>query len=186
MTDLGDPQDRAESLDAEKLTDDDDDAVGALTYPPDRPVAVGEYGTTPAEERVPEALDERVRRDVPDPLDEVTEPSDEELSRIEAEAIDSGLEAAETLAEEQSALDESALDDLDGSGRRVGRLVEPRAEDDPLWTIDIEADAVALSADEDQADLSAEEDAVRLTVDPPLGRLGDGYIDADDVLDDEA
>lgn len=178
MTDLGDPQDRAEALDTEMISDEYDDPEGALVYPPDRPAGVREYGTTAAEERTPEALDERVRRDAPDPLDAVVEPTDEELSTIEAEDLNE-LVAAEEAAERLRELDETALDDLEGSGERVGRLIEPHSEDDPAWSVDIEADAVALRVDEDQADLSAEEEAVHITEAPPFGRLGDGYIEVD-------
>lgn len=186
MTDLGDPQDRAEALDADRISDEYEDAEGALAYPPDRATGVNQYGTTAAEERVPEAPEERARRDTRDPLAEISEPSEEELSRIEAEDVENELVAAEEAAEELSALDDSALDDLDGSGFRVGRLVEPGADDDGEWNEDVEPDAVALRADEDQADLTAEEDAIHLTQDPPFGRLGDGYIDADgDDPDDD-
>lgn len=55
-----DPQDEAEALDSDKLGD---------TYPPDAPLGVEDYGTSPAEERVDEPLEERVARDRPDTLD---------------------------------------------------------------------------------------------------------------------
>lgn len=185
MTDIGDQQNRAEALDEDVVSDEYDDPTGALAYPPDRPVGVREYGTTPAEERIPEALDERVRRDTHDPLEDVTEPSDAELTSIESEEIDNELVATEEAAEELSALDDTALDDLDGSGEPVGRLVEP-ADDDGEWIEDVEPDAVAHAVLEDQVDLSAEEVAIHITDDPPFGRLGDGYITVDNDEDSNA
>jgi hypothetical protein len=40
----------------------DEDALPP-EYPPDRPLGVNQYGTTPQEERVDEPIDERVRRE---------------------------------------------------------------------------------------------------------------------------
>jgi hypothetical protein len=56
-----DPQDEAEAL-------DDDELVGERDFPPERPLAVEDYGTTPAEERVPEPLEEFVKREQADRL----------------------------------------------------------------------------------------------------------------------
>jgi hypothetical protein len=52
-----DPQDQAEALDDDELGGD---------YPPEEPLGVEEYGTTPAEERYDEPLDERVLREEPE------------------------------------------------------------------------------------------------------------------------
>lgn len=52
-----DPQDRAEALDDDRLNDE---------FPPEEPLGVEEYGTTPAEERYDEPHDERVLREEPD------------------------------------------------------------------------------------------------------------------------
>jgi hypothetical protein len=63
---IDDPQDEAEVL-------DDDELAGAREFPPERPFVVNDYGTTPGEERVPESLEEFVRREQPDrirPLDD--------------------------------------------------------------------------------------------------------------------
>ncbi len=43
----------------------DDDKLPA-DFPPDEPVASNDYGVTPAEQRVPEPLEERVKREKPD------------------------------------------------------------------------------------------------------------------------
>ena len=87
MSDVRDDQDVAESVDPDVLPDYDDPA-GNLMYPPDVPMGVQEYGTTAAEERVDEPLEERVAREVPDTLDAVGEPGEETIARIEGENIE--------------------------------------------------------------------------------------------------
>jgi hypothetical protein len=173
----GDDQYTAEITDSEILSDDSDDSEGALDYPPDRFQGVNQYGTTPQEERVDEPLDERISRDTPDPLDEIDEPTPEQLAALERESLEDA--AATDLAiqdrgtGESSGDDDTALDDLDDE-EPVGRLVEPGAEDDGVYFEDEEADLVAHSVGE-QRDLSAEEAAVHLTGDPPMGDLAGGY-----------
>lgn len=65
---MSDPQDSAEALDSDKIDDDVDDEAVAEVYPPDRPVGVGEWGTTADEERRPEPLADFVQREEPDPV----------------------------------------------------------------------------------------------------------------------
>ena len=73
MSDLepsdSDPQDEAESLDVEEISDDSDDPEGDLAYPPDHLVGVNQYGVTEGEERVDEPLDERISRETPEVFD---------------------------------------------------------------------------------------------------------------------
>lgn len=52
-----DRDDVSERLDDDKLPAD---------FPPDEPLASNDYGVTPQEQRVPEPLDERVRREKPE------------------------------------------------------------------------------------------------------------------------
>jgi hypothetical protein len=134
----------------------------------DRPLGATAYGTTPAEERIPEPLDERLRREQPDPLDEIDEPDAEELIAIEAE---------ELLGDDDvdGPVDPLDVDEEIARERAIGRLVGPGADDDGEDLEDDEAEAVALRVDED--DLTAEEEAVHLTDDPPYGEPGDGYVD---------
>src|SRR5262245_35187694 len=126
MTDLGDTQDQAESLDPEVLPDYDD-AEGALEYPPDTPEGVSDYGTTAAEERTDETLEERVRREVPDPLDEIEEPDERALFQIEAEQAEralygDALDDVATPEDEDTELEDlDDPDDRDGQGQ-IGRL----------------------------------------------------------------
>ena len=70
---MSDPQDVAEALDADKIDDSADDEVIPDVYPPDRPLAVGDWGTTADEGRRPEPLGQFVRREEPDPLREALE-----------------------------------------------------------------------------------------------------------------
>ncbi len=72
-------QDRAESLDDDKLGDE---------YPPEEPLGIDEYGTTPAEERWDEPIAERVEREEPDVM-----PAEDE--GVELVAPDEGRQADE-------------------------------------------------------------------------------------------
>jgi hypothetical protein len=181
MTDAHDEQEIAEAFDPDALTlgDEDtyDDPEGELAYPPDRLLGARDYGTTIAEERVDEPLEERLRRETHDPLDDIDEPEPDELVAIEAEDLIGVDDDVLVLVEELDVDDEIARE------RAVGRLVGPGAEDDAEDLPDDEPDAIASIVDEE--DLSAEEDAVHLTDDPPFGDAGDGYVDEDEDLDDE-
>ena len=75
---MSDPQDIAEATDADKIDDDGDDAVIPDVYPPDRPMAVGDWGSTAEEERRPEPLGDFVRREEPDPLRDALDQAAEE------------------------------------------------------------------------------------------------------------
>lgn len=57
---MADEQQRAEATDDDKLPAD---------YPPDRPLAGDDYGTTGAEQEWDEPLAERVQREVPDRIE---------------------------------------------------------------------------------------------------------------------
>ncbi len=85
---MRDEQDQAEALDEDELRIDedvfDDDPAHDLNDPPMRAVGVHEYGLTAAEEEVDEPLEERVRRENPDPLVEELEAELEE-DELEAE-----------------------------------------------------------------------------------------------------
>lgn len=54
-----DEQDEAEELDDDRIVGD---------YPPERPLGAEDYGTTEAEERIDEPLEEEVAREEPDQL----------------------------------------------------------------------------------------------------------------------
>jgi hypothetical protein len=63
---MTDPQDVAESLDDDELSDDHEDPAGDLEYPPDHLVGVNQYGVTAGEERTDEPIDERISRETPE------------------------------------------------------------------------------------------------------------------------
>jgi hypothetical protein len=91
---IDDPQDEAEAL-------DDDELAGAREFPPERPFVVDDYGTTPAEERVPEPLEEFVRREQPDrirPLD------DDEWFDVDETERDFATELEAPLPAEEAAI----------------------------------------------------------------------------------
>lgn len=148
-----DDQDRAENVDSETLSDVDDDPEGSLAFPPDQPLGVEEYGTRASEERVDEPLDERLRRELPDPYPSAGDRDDPELIRLELGDDDGDDEGDE------------GDDDLDRRAP-IGRLVDPGAVDDAYDLDDQESDAVADLSEE--GDLSAEEAAVHLTGAPPF------------------
>ena len=167
MSEPRDAQDVAESLDPDALRDYED-PEGNVQYPPDKPMGVDQYGTTAAEERVDELLEERVGREIADPLDDIDEPDVDTMREIEAEAIDpypaiDGRLAAQLGEPPLSPDSRSTLDDdrLDENRPRVGRLLAPGG-DDPLLH-DNESDAIARDVD-DTTDLSAEEAAIHLVV----------------------
>ncbi len=147
MSECGDPQDLAEALDDDKVTDRDDRdgwVESGTEYPPDRPMGVNAYGITAQEDKIDEPLDERVAHEQPDPL---------------VEELDRAADFADR--------DDNDYDDV--LGQEVGKLV---GEDG--WGDD-EAEAVGQAVG-DEDDLSAEESAVHVTADPAMDPLGDGYI----------
>jgi hypothetical protein len=85
---MSDEQDWAEALDEDELRIDDDvfddDPAREMNDPPMRAMGVHEYGITAAEEEFDEPLEERVRRETPDPL----------LVELEREEEEDELEAA--------------------------------------------------------------------------------------------
>ncbi|HEU5150400.1 MAG TPA: hypothetical protein VFU19_07885 [Iamia sp.] len=79
-------QNRAEDLDDDKLGGD---------YPPEEPLGADEYGTTAAEERWDEPLEERLAREEPD----VLPPEDDSLELVQPdEGAHTDVEPAEVAA----------------------------------------------------------------------------------------
>ncbi len=104
-----DSQDEAEALDSDKLGD---------VYPPDRPLGVDQYGTTAAEERVDEPLEERIARDRPDGPD----PDRTEVDLVAEPEIDT---EAQLLGEEADADPRLAEPDEDDAPERLGAAEVP-------------------------------------------------------------
>jgi hypothetical protein len=105
---MNDPQDVAESLDEDELSNDDDDPVGDLQYPPDHLTGANQYGVTAGEERTDEPIDERISRETPEsgPAEE----RDAEVGRLVEDGDD--LNATEAPQRDLSA-EESAVHRVD-------------------------------------------------------------------------
>lgn len=182
---MSDPQDRAEALDGDKFDVDDNPDVEP-EFPKDEPLGVEEYGLTAAEERWDEPVEEREERESPDPLaaeldrevreddrDRARVSLEAELDRVEAELDDDTRDAARAAGPVRARGDGESLD-TPLESEEVGRIVEPGTDEDAGDFIDEEADSVGHAEPAD--DLSAEEEAMHLTDDPPMGRLGGGYV----------
>ena len=80
---MPDPQDVAEALD-EETTGLDPDAPQLEDFPPDRPMAVLDRGTTLREQQLGESVAQRASREEPDPLREaLDQEADEAVARDE-------------------------------------------------------------------------------------------------------
>lgn len=126
--------DLSEVLDQDKLAGD---------YPPDEPVGSFEYGVTPQEQRIPEAIAERAGREVPDFHERPagsTETSEAQAGRLVAP--DEGIRP-----DEES---EMVADELDG----------PAPHDLPVGDVGTGDSSSYDVATELAPDLSAEEAAV--------------------------
>ena len=167
---MSDPQDIAESLDDDKVDDDDDYAEErGGDFPPDRPYGVDRMAMTPAEEAFPEPAGLRASREVPDPLAvELDRRADELASETPG---GHGTPLDDDLATEDERLaDDPELGDRGIEDDDVDRLVATS----PL----LGDDEPALVAGEVESldDETAEEQAIHTTSDPPL-RAGDSYLE---------
>ena len=163
--------DSSSETDIERTTDgvelgaysvDDEDQPGAESFlldrglddpldegysPPEKPRGVEAFGTTAAEEREGETLEQRLRQEEPDPAMAVDDPLADDDRGSGAEG---GSEADEFLDEDQV------------GGRRAGRLVDP----DEGAHEDTEKDAVGYDVGIDGGAASAEEAAVHVVDEP--------------------
>jgi uncharacterized protein DUF5709 len=128
--------------------DDVDEAVYNASYsPPEKPLGMTRFGTTPAEEAEGETLDQRLAQEVPDPnlaADLEASPADENIDSVDNTRIeDEDLRLSEVGEE------------------RAGRLVDP---DEGLGA-DLEKDLVGSDVGIDEGAASAEEAAVHIIPD---------------------
>jgi hypothetical protein len=148
---VDDQFDPDQPLDLDQVLGDDevDDALDTSWSPPERPLAVDEYGTTAAEQEEGETLDQRLAREVPDP------------------------NLAADLAPDAEDEDGVPVDDPLGDGevgdRRAGRLVAP----DQGLAEDREKDLVATDVGIDAGAAGAEEAAMHVVEDPEGNEPGD-------------
>lgn len=150
LTDL-DQVEAEDSIDLDQVLGDDevDDSLDTSYSPPERPLALDEFGTTAAEQAQGETLDQRLAEEVPDP------------------------NLAADLAPDRWDDDGAPVDDPLGDGevgdRRAGRLVAP----DEGLEEDREKDLVASDVGIDAGAAGAEEAAVHVVEDPAGNEPGE-------------
>ena len=155
MTNAGDQQQWAESLDDDKLTPE---------YPPDRPVGVDEYGVTAAEETVPESVADREQRYQPD-FDEQDEDAG---AQSELGPLVRPDEGAPPDAEKQEVAGERAQ-------VRPGDIsVDDQQSGDPTQR--------DVAQERPAGDVPAEDAAMHLTDPPPMGTAEPGSADVGDYV----
>jgi hypothetical protein len=173
-----------DDVDSARIADGSDPAA----LPADRPIAVFDYGTTPAEARTPEPLADRLDREVPDlgpddiagpdaPLDDVGYTGVDPVAGAEGDLpvsgdvlVDPGAGVDDDLPEHRDVPDSDPFEDgqpaeltddnglLPGEADAVGRLVQP----DEGVHRDLEGTEIAVDAGVAGGGLSAEEAAMHL------------------------
>ena len=127
-----------------------DDPLDEGYSPPEKPRGVNAFGTTAAEEREGESIEQRLRQEEPDPAMAVEDPL-----APGADDTDEGGPEAPSEADE-------FLDDGQVGGRRAGRLVDP----DEGVREDTEKDVVGSDVGIDGGAASAEEAAMHVVEEP--------------------
>ncbi|MEP7035912.1 MAG: DUF5709 domain-containing protein [Actinomycetota bacterium] len=144
--------DEEDQLQAEDTLDDRgvDDLLDEGYSPPERPRGVDAFGTTLAEQRQRESLDQRLAHEVPDPNNMLEDPlADPDMV---------GGDDPDAIAAE-----DDFLGDLEVGSRRSGRLLAP----DEGTGEDTESDMVASDVGIDGGSSSAEEAAMHVIEDEP-------------------
>jgi hypothetical protein len=142
--------DEEDQLQAEDTLDDRgvDDLLDEGYSPPERPRGVDAFGTTLAEQRQGENIDQRLAHEVPDP----------------ANAIEDFLEHPDRVGGDDPdaiAVEDDFLGDGEVGARRSGRLLAP----DEGSHEDTESDMVARDVGRDGGGSSAEEAAMHIIED---------------------
>jgi len=165
----------------DQLAEDGMDTVLEQGYsPPERPLALDKFGTTLAEEREGETLDQRLAEEEPDPNMEVDLVEGEPALRAgEGGDVPEDVDLGEAEIPDD-VVDYGIVDDGEVGDARAGRLVDPDAggtsdTEKDLVGYDVGVDGAAASAEEaamhivgeTEADRAIERDA---TVRPTLGR----------------
>ncbi len=143
----------------DQLSEDGMDTILEQGYSPnERPLALDTFGTTLAEERQGETLDQRIAQEEPDPNLAVDLVEGEPAVRADeaGEALDDvDLGTAEVP---DSVFDDGIIDDGEVGDARAGRLVDP----DAGGAGDTEKDLVGYDVGVDGAAASAEEAAMHI------------------------
>ena len=143
----------------DQLSEDPMDRVLEQGYsPPERPLGLDKFGTTLAEERRGETLDQRLAEEEPDPAMQVDLVEGEPPGRAgEGGDIPDGIDYGSGEVP-NDVFDDGVVDDGEVGDARAGRLVEP----DAGGTGDTEKDLVGYDVGVDGAAASAEEAAVHV------------------------
>jgi len=127
-----------------------DDLLDEGYSPPERPLGVDAFGTTLAEQRQGESIEQRLNHEVPDPA-----------NGFEDSTADSDMVGGDD--EDAIAAEDDFLGDGEVGARRSGRLLAP----DHGSREDTEPDLVADDVGIDGAGASAEEAAMHIIEDEP-------------------
>jgi hypothetical protein len=145
--------DDEDQLPSEDTLDDRgiDDLLDEGYSPPERPRGVDAFGTTAAEQRQGETLDQRLAHEVPDPATAFEDPL------VDPDNV--GGDDPDAIAAEDDFLGGDEV-----GGRRSGRLIAP----DEGRHEDTESDLVADDVGIDGGGASAEEAAIHIVEDEPF------------------
>jgi Family of unknown function (DUF5709) len=143
----------------DELSEDPMDTVLEQGYsPPERPLGIDKFGTTLAEERQGETLDQRLAEEEPDPNMEVDLVEGEPPVRAgEGGDVPDGIDYGSADLPDD-AFGYAVVDDAEVGDARAGRLVDP----DAGGTGDTEKDLVGYDVGVDGAGAGAEEAAVHV------------------------
>jgi hypothetical protein len=155
-----------DAIDQDQMFGEDDggdDAMDRSWSPPERPRELDAFGTTVAEQREGETLDQRIAQEEPDPNMEVDlvegEPAvrADEAGDVEDDDLADDLDPSAAEVPDEL-FDEGVLDDGEVGDLRAGRLVDP---DEGLGE-DTEKDLVARDVGIDAGAAGAEEAAMHI------------------------
>jgi hypothetical protein len=143
----------------DQLSEDGMDTILEQGYSPnERPLALDAFGTTLAEERQGETLDQRIAQEEPDPNMEVDLVAGEPTTRAdEADDLPEDVDVGLGELPDDDYVD-GIVDDGEVGDARAGRLVDP----DAGGTGDTEKDLVGYDVGVDGAAASAEEAAMHI------------------------
>jgi hypothetical protein len=152
---VSDDENDGEVIDLDQVLGDDevDDALDTSYSPPERPRGLNAFGTTAAEERQGESLDQRLAQEEPDPaMDVDLVEGDPALRASESEDVANDLGSG-SGEEPDGTFSDGFLDDGEVGDARAGRLVAPdqgigEDEEKDLVAGDVGIDAGAASAEE--------------------------------------
>jgi Family of unknown function (DUF5709) len=142
---LPDVADDDSQADPERDTAREADGPDPAALPADEPQGIDEFGTTLAESRQGEALDDQLRRERPDVDPDAPLPRGELAGMVDEPPVRPNLDSPVTLY------------DQDDTDRPAGRLVQPDQGVGP----DVEADEIATDVGVAGGGMTAEEAAVR-------------------------